>query len=47
MEDNKFKLKEKEDIYLSFVAQASEKDIKLKLGLAELLFQALILLLLV
>ena len=47
MEDNKFKVKENEDIYFPFVAQASPKDIKLKLGLAELLFQALILLLLV
>jgi len=36
-----------ESIYLSSLSQASDKDIKLKLGLAELIFQALILILLV
>ena len=47
MEDTQIKARTNEDIYFSFVGQASYKDIKLKLGLAELIFQALILLLLV
>ena len=47
MEDTQIKVKENKDTFFSFVAQATEKDIKLKLGLAELLFQAMILLLLV
>jgi len=36
-----------ESVYLSNLSQANSKDIKLKLGLAELIFQALILILLV
>ena len=47
MEDTQIKAKENEEIFLSFVGQASDKDVKLKLGLAELILQALILILLV
>ena len=47
MEDTENQVKESDDIYFSLMEEASGKDIKLKLSLAELIFQALILLLLV
>ena len=47
MEDTQNQLKEGEGIYFSFLENAGAKDVKLTLGLAELIFQALILLLLV
>ena len=47
MKETEINTQENEAIYLSLLAQGGGKDIKLKLGLAELIFQGLILLLLV
>ena len=47
MSNTQFQEREAEAIYLSDFHQTNGKDIKLKLGLAELIFQALILVLLV
>ena len=47
MSDSKIQQRESEGVYLPNLGDASGKEIKLKLGLAELIFQALILILLV
>ena len=47
MSDSQIQQSESEGIYLERIGQTSQKEIKLKLGLAELIFQALILVLLV
>ena len=47
MEDTQNQVKEADGIYFSLLENSGGKDVKLTLGLAELIFQALILLLLV
>ncbi len=47
MEDTEITPKENKEIYFSLLGEASGKDVKVKLGLAELIIQAMILLLLV
>ena len=47
MSDSQIQQSESEAIYFDRIGQTSVKEIKLKLGLAELIFQALILILLV
>ena len=47
MSESQIRQSESEGIYLERIGQRSDKEIKLKLGLAELIFQALILILLV
>ena len=47
MSDSQINKRGSEGVYLSSLGDARGKEIKLKLGLAELLFQALILILLV
>jgi len=47
MADTQIQNHEQHGFYLSRMSKVYDKDIKLKLGLAELLFQALILFLLV
>ena len=47
MSDSKIRQRGSEGVYLSRLGEARGKEIQLKLGLAELMFQALILILLV
>ena len=47
MSDSKIQQRASEGVYLSGLGEARSKEIQLKMGLAELIFQALILILLV